>query len=173
MKRIVTTLWVLAFLISGVLVASIPHSSSSTDSFKMANAGTMVAAPVVNPNSFVLPHDLLLDLAKKQGSNGKEVTALAIDSATMDSLKQRIAYLEQKEQVTKVKRRKVPVPKPIVLRDTIREAHYYLATQVGNKEGPTGECIAIYEVHKIDSLCPEITNSYMERVIKHDGSAGD
>lgn len=116
--------------------------------YKTMAAGTMPVQlfPSVDTNTIQLPQDLLLDLAKK----GVRDTVFITNTDTI------------KEQVTKVKWRKAPAPKPIVVRDTIRETHYYLATQVGNKEGPTGECIPIYEVHKVDEICPGITNSSVD-----------
>lgn len=103
-----------------------------------------------------IPEDLVRDLAKR-----KNVLDTVYITKT-DTIK---------EQVTKVKWQKAPAPKPIVVRDTIREAHYYLATQVGNKEGPTGECISVYEVHEVDKICPENTNSSIQLMNESDNNA--
>ena len=56
--------------------------------------------------------------------------------------------------------------------DTIQVPVYYLATQVGNKEGPTGECIPIYEVRKVDEICPETTNSSVNLSNESDNDVG-
>ena len=112
-----------------------------------------------------IPEYLLRDLAKKKG--------------VLDTV-----YITKtdtiKEQVTKVKVKKVPVPSNVVevnvsptRIDTIQVPVYYLATQVGNKEGPTGECISVYEVHKVDEICPETTNSSVELVIEPDNDVGE
>lgn len=94
-----------------------------------------------------LPLDVLKDLAKQKG---------VLDTVYITKTDTVI------EQVTKVKWRKAPAPKPVVVRDTIRETHYYLAKQVGNKEGPTGNCITVYEVNEVDEICPENPNSSVE-----------
>jgi hypothetical protein len=78
-----------------------------------------------------------------------------------------------KEQVTKVKWKRAPAPDPIVIRDTIRETYYYLATQTGMKEGPGGECIPIYEVHKVDEICPETNNSSVKLSNELDNDVGE
>lgn len=77
----------------------------------------------------------------------------------------------------KVKRRVAPVPDVIANKaptDTVFVSVpvYYLATQVGNKEGPKDKCISVYELQKVDEICPEITNSSTKHVNEHVG-AGD
>ena len=47
------------------------------------------------------------------------------------------------------------------------------ATQVGTKEGPTEECVSVYEVHKVDEICPENTNSSVEPVNELDNKTGE
>ena len=142
--------------------------SSPGIGYKTMNAATLpntvITFPSADVSNVVLPQDLSLDLAKKKGLNAStDKTTVGVDSVTIDSLKKRIAYLEQKRQVTKVKWRKAPVPKPIV-KDTIRVPIYYLATQVGNKEGPTGKYISVYEVHKVDKICTETTISSTDSI---------
>ena len=103
----------------------------------------------------VLPQDLLLDLAKKQSVQD---TVFITKTDTI------------KEQVTKVKWKKVAVPSPVIdvtvtsqcRIDTVEKPVYYLATQSGNKEGPDGSCISVYEVHRVDEICPEIANSSID-----------
>lgn len=167
MKKTLTILCSFAFALSGVMKAITDSDPSPGQSYKAISAATLprpvLSIPSADTGTIALPQDLLLDLAKKQGLNvfaGK--TTAGVDSALVDSLQQRIIALEQIRQVTKVKWRRVPAPVPIVERDTIQVPVYYLATQVGNKEGPTGECISIYEVHKVDEICPEMTISSVE-----------
>lgn len=113
---------------------------SFSTNYKTMNAATLPTVPVVDINSLQIPTDLALDRQKKRNVDTVYIT-------NTDTANTRV--------VTKVKWRQAPVPDPIVVRDTIREAHYYLATQVGNKEGPTGECVPIYEVHKVGEVCSE------------------
>ena len=167
MKKALTILCSFAFALSGVMMAITASDPSPGQSYKAISAATLpqhvLSIPSANTGTIALPQDLLLDLAKKQSLNGSaEKTTADVNSAIVDSLKQHIVDLEQKRQVTKVKWRRAPAPAPIVERDTIRVPVYYLATQVGNKEGPTGECISVYEVHKVDEICPEMTNSSVE-----------
>lgn len=156
MNKVTTIFCAVAFMISGIMLATAIDSSSDTG-YK-----TMAAAVPVSYYKAALPQDLSLDLAKMKSPDTSDVTTDSANSELVDSLKQRISYLEENGQVTKVKWRRAPAPKPVVMRDTIRETHYYLATQVGNKEGPNGECIPIYEVHKVGEVCPEISNSSTE-----------
>lgn len=113
--------------------------------YKTITAST-VPVFTMDTDNIRIPQDIMFDLCKKKAQDTVFITKT-------DTIK---------EQVTKVKWRRTPAPKPVVVRDTIREAHYYIATQVGNKEGPTGECIPIYEVRKVDEICPEITNSSVD-----------
>ena len=122
-----------------------------------ATASDLFAIPVSNDGTVMLPQDLSLDLAKK-GLSASEQTTEDANVATIDSLNRRISELERTRQVTKVKWKKAPAPPPVAP-DTIRVPVYYLATQVGNKESPTGECISIYEVHKVDEICTGTTIS--------------
>ena len=114
----------------------------------MYAATTEYVYPTVDLSKLQIPKDLSLDLAKKNALDTVYLTKT--DTVYKDTL-----Y----KQVTTVKWRRAPAPEPIVKRDTIWETRYYLATQVGNKEGPTDECIPVYEVHKVNELCPENTNS--------------
>ena len=142
---------------------------SSSSGYKTASAATMpyYSFPRIDTGTIDIPQDLLLDLANKKGLNVTAKTNAGVDSAIIDSLQQRITYLEQKGQVTKVKWRKGAAPKPIIMRDTIKVPVYYLATQVGNKEGPTGESISIYEVHKVDEICSKTTISSVEDTVEY------
>lgn len=164
MNKIVTIITALAFAFSGAMLALTGTDPSPGTGYKTVAATTVQMPPLKFPsisldtNTVDVPEDLVRDLAKKKG--------------VLDTV-----YITKtdtiKEQVTKVKWRKAPAPKPIVVRDTIREAHYYLATQVGNKEGPTDQCISIYEVHKVDEICPEITNSSVQPVNELDINVGE
>lgn len=160
MNKITSILCSIAFMISGIMLAKRSADPSPGIGYKEMSAATPINYQIPSGNKLeypTLPQDLLLDLAKKQGLNETAQTTVGVDSATVDSLKQRIVYLEQKRQVTKVKWRQAPAPDPIVHTDTIQVPVYYLATQVGTREGPTGECISVYEVHQVDEICPENT----------------
>lgn len=178
MKKALTILCSFAFALSGVMMAITASDPSPGPSYKAISAATLprpvMSFPSADTGTIALPQDLLLDLAKKQGLNvTAEKTTAGVDSAIVDSLKQRIVDLEQKGQVTKVKWRRAPAPAPIVKRDTIQVPVYYLATQVGNKEGPTGECISVYEVHKVDEICPGTTISSVEGTSEYHVKGGD
>ena len=167
MRKVTSILCSIAFAISGIMMAVTASDPSPGSGYKTLSAATLpyLRLPSADTGTIaypIIPQDLLLDLAKKKGLNTTEQTSVGVDSATVDSLKQRIVDLEQRRQVTKVKWRRAPALKPIVKSDTIRVPVYYLATQVGNKEGPTGECISVYEVHKVDKICPENLNSSVE-----------
>lgn len=128
----------------------------------------MPTFPVIQAEADTLniSEDLLRDLAKRKGVLD---TVFVTKTDTI------------KEQVTKVKWKKVPVPSPVIevnvessRTDTIQVPVYYLATQVGNKEGPTGECMSVYEVHKVDEICPpETANSSTEPVTQLDDDVGE
>lgn len=152
-------------MITGIMMAITASDPSPGNGYKTVSAAQPMSLNFnVQGHSALLPHTPSLDVVENQGLNTTEKTAVDVNSANkIDSLTQRIIELEKKGQVTKVKWCRAPVPDPVVVRDTIREAHYYLATQVGNKEGPTGECIAIYEVHEVGKICSENTNSSSER----------
>ena len=154
MTKIASIICSLAFLMSGIMMALTASDPSPGTGYKTITASTLPKVhPVVFPTTAMdtciidIPEDLVRDLAKRKG--------------VLDTV-----YITKtdtiKEQVTKVKWRKAPAPKPVVIRDTIREAHYYLATQSGMKEGPDGQCISIYEVHKVDEICPNNNNSSVE-----------
>jgi hypothetical protein len=155
-------------MISGIMMAITASDSSSSDSYKTITAATLPELPVLpsiqKAAELDLSEDLVRDLAKQKGVLD---TVYVTKTDTI------------KEQVTKVKVKKVPVPSNVIevnvtaRRDTIQVPVYYLATQVGNKEGPTGECISVYEVHKVDEICPEISNSSVESVIEQDNDVGE
>jgi hypothetical protein len=156
-------------MVSGIMMAITASDPSPGTGYKtMAAATPQYYMPSSGGTNVVempnLPQDLLLDLAKKKGLSIAEQTTANADSILIDSLKKQISSLEKKRQVTKVKWRKVPAPKPIIKTDTIQVPIYYLATQVGKKESPTGKCISVYEVHKVDEICSETTNSSVDGI---------
>lgn len=141
-----------------VLGSSVIYSASSK--FKTDNRYKTMAAATIDLSQMQIPRDLLLDASRN--TNVKELTPtveVQFDSIKVDSLNKRVKELELKSSVVKTKWLKAPAPKPIVkiTHDTIfKEVPvYYLATQVGNKEGPTEKCVSVYEVHKVDEICPE------------------
>jgi hypothetical protein len=152
-------------MVSGIMMAITASDPSPGTGYKTMMAATLPqvytpAFPTMQCDTGMLdiPEDLVRDLAKR---NGLLDTVYITKTDTV------------KEEVTKVKWRQAPAPDPVVLRDTIRETHYYLATQVGMKEGPTDQCIPIYEVHKVDEICPEIINSSVELVNESDNDVGE
>lgn len=129
----------LAFAIFGVGIATISLEQYNSG-YKSANAASLeYQYPTIDFGKMHLPKDLSLDLAKKNASDTVYITKT--DTVT--------------KQVTKVKWRKVSVPTPVVQRDTVQVPVYYLATQVRDKDGPTDECIQVYEVRKTDEICPD------------------
>lgn len=171
MKKVMTILCSFAFALAGVMMAITASDQSPGVNNKAIHASTTpqyaYSFPTVNHpavGSIDLSEDLIRDLAKNKGVLDT-VYITKTDTIT--------------EQVTKVKVKKVPVPSNVIevnvpaRRDTIQVPVYYLATQVGNKEGPTGECISVYEVHKVDEICPENIISSVEHVNERDGTAGD
>lgn len=166
MNKQMSILCSIAFMVSGIMMAVTASDPSPGTGYKSISAATVLQLhPSMDAGTIefpTLPQDLLLDLAKKQGLDATKETVVVVDTAVVDSLKQRIVDLEQTRQVTKVKWRRAPAPSPIIERDTIQVPVYYLATQVGNKEGPTGECISVYEVHKVDEICSGTTISSAE-----------
>ena len=165
MRKITSIICSLAFLMSGVMMALTASDPSPGTGYKTTVASTIPQfsiAPikVASMDTCIvdIPEDIVRDLAKRKG--------------VLDTV-----YITKtdtiKEQVTKVKWQKAPAPKPVIVRDTIREAHYYLATQVGNKEGPTGECISVYEVHEVDKICPDNTNSSVESMNESNYNVGE
>lgn len=151
MRKITTILCSVAFLLSGVMMAITESNRSPGSGYKTVAAATVpqFSSPImrIDTGTIDLPEDLVRDLAKRKGVLD---TVFVTKTDTI------------KEQVTKVRWRKVPAPKPIVERDTVHVPVYYLATQVGNKEGPKGECVSVYEVHKVDEICPGTTNSSVD-----------
>lgn len=160
-----------AFLLCGWFMANIDADRGSANGYNTIHAASPPHFEKMNTAS--LPQDLLLDLAKQKSLSIAEKTTANTDSSLIDSLKNRIMILEQKGQVTKVKWRKVLVPKPVIQKDTVNVPVYYIATQVGNKEGPTGECISVYEVHKVDEICPETINSSTKGINEYHIKGGD
>ena len=167
MKTLATIICGLGMFILGLAIIRSGDMSPDTGYKSMAAA----TIPYVDLRNADIPRDLLLDAEKNVQKT--PVVEVDFDSVKVDSLSRRTRELE--ELVTKTKRPKVPAPKVIVktkvvnnhTRDTIQVPVYYLATQVGNKEGPTDKCISIYEVHKVDEVCPENTNSSEKRTIEY------
>ena len=157
-------------MVSGIMMAISASDPSPGTGYKTMAAATVPVfetpkfeVPTLNSAVYKdgivdLPEDLLRYLAEKKGVLD---TVYVTKTDTI------------KEQVTKVKWKKVPVPNPMVERDTIREAHYYIATQVGTKEEPTGECVSIYEFREVDTICPETLNSSVKRTPQCDNDVGD
>lgn len=123
-----------------------------------STAPNVYAFPRNNISPVDLSEDLVRDLAKKYGVQD---TVYVTKTDTII------------ERVQTVKRRKVAVPTPVVMRDTIREAHYYLIKQVGTKENPTGDCIPVYEVHKVNEVCPDENNSSVIHTPQYDIEVGE
>lgn len=147
-------------MISGIMMAITATDLSPGINNKAIHAATlskfevpMFPVTMDNGNVVDLSEDLVRDLAKRKG--------------VLDTV-----YITKtdtiKERVTKVKVKKVPVPSNVmeinvqahrVRTDTIQVPVYYIATQVGTKEGPTGDCISVYEMRKVDKICPDSINS--------------
>ena len=180
MKKLTTILCSIAFMIAGISMAvTVKDPSYAKDSYKTMAAATL---PNLDNTRMHLPLDLLLDEAKRQNVLGNVSTVNTDPNLEkIDSLQNRIKHLEEQENNDSMGM--VPAPKPIVktkvvtrhvhTTDTIRVPIYYLATQVGTKEGPTEECVSVYEVHKVDEICPENTNSSVEPVNELDNKTGE
>ena len=155
MKAFTTVISCLLFAIFGSIIADM-SKEQRVNSYNTLNAATLPSwsASAEMP---ALPQ-LLSQKFEDKAVSEPELTSDFTESVLIDSLYKRTIALENEKQVTKVKWRKVPVPGPIV-RDTVLVPTYYLATRVGNKESPTGECVSVYEVHKVDEICSGITNS--------------
>lgn len=155
MKTFTTLICSIAlFVLGSSVIYSAMHKSEHESGYQ-----TMAAA-TLDLSKMQIPRDLLLDASRN--TNVQELTPVVevqFDSMRVDSLNRRVKELESKSSVIKTKWLKAPAPKPIVktIHDTIfKEVPvYYLATQVGNKEGPTEKCVSVYEVHKVDEICPE------------------
>jgi len=163
MRKVTTILCSIAFMISGIMMAISASDPSPGTSYKTMAAATMSPEyvpifPVAQRDTSTLdiPDDLVRDIAKQRGI-------------------QDTVYITKTDTVpvTKVKWCRGPAPDPVVIRDTIRETHYYLATQIGTKEGPMDECIPIYEVHKVDEICPETINSSVQPATELDNDVGE
>lgn len=183
MKRFTTILCSIAFAVFGIGLAMYGIRTPNLDHTQTVAAGTIGLekyAPLTTIQYSQLPQDLRLDLAKN-APTAEAITTEAVDTAMVDSLTKRIAQLEQQKQVTTVKWKRGPAPPPVVktkvierhTTDTIQVPVYYLATQVDKKEGSTGQCVPIYEVRKVDELCPQIINSSDSYVNEHSSNAGD
>ena len=156
-------------MISGIMMALHASDPSPQTGYKTIAASTM---PKVYTSVYEVKDTGQLDLSEDF------VRSLAKQKGVLDTV-----FITKtdtiKEQVTKVKVKKVPVPSNVMeinvqaRTDTIQVPVYYLATQVGSKEGPTGECISVYEVHKVDEICPEITNSSVELSNESDDNIGE
>lgn len=174
MRKVTTILCSTMFLVCGILMAITSGKSPGTG-YKSMSAATLYI-PSQDTNTIelpTLPYSSSMSVEEKSLNDGADMTTARVASETIDSLQQRVEELERTRQVTKVKWCRAPAPEPIVVRDTIREAHYYLATQTGTKEGPGGECIPVYEVHKVDEICPEINNSSVKLSNELDNGVGE
>lgn len=164
MKKFTSLLCCLLFAIAGIGIASTASDPSPGTGYKTAAAATM--------QPLVLPTGLQYNVTDNGQFDLSEefVRTLAKEKGVLDT-----CYVYNTDTIEKVitKWRKVPAPPPEIVRDTIREAYYYIATQVGNKEGPTGECIPIYEVHQVDEICTDNPNSSIERAIEYERDVGD
>lgn len=137
MKKFTTVLCSLVFMLSGVLMAF--QTDNELNIGHGLNAG---AEPVFIPifDKSTMPLDLQFSLDKQIG---KHDTVYINKTDTVE--------------IIKTKWRRVPAPEPIVQIKT--DTLYYIATQVGNKEGPADYGDIIYEVHKVDSIYPVNPNS--------------
>lgn len=149
MKKVTTILCAFAFMISGIMLAIPALDRSRNTGYSTVAAATLSSYNIPNNvNSIVaLPQDLSSGLAEKSVLDTVYITKT-------DTIK---------EQVTKVKWRKVRVPTSVVNRDTVHVPVYYIATRV-DKEGSTGECTPVYELKQVDRLCPEIINSSVQSI---------
>lgn len=163
MRKALSILCCISFAIAGGFMA-ITANDLSPGKHQAINAATrnvyLPSVPIDTFGVLNLSEDLVRDFAKKKG------VADTVYITKTDTITQ---------QVTKVKWRKVPATTPVMeinvnaRIDTVRVPVYYLATQVGNKEGPNNECVPIYEVRKVDELCP---NSSVEPSIELDSITG-
>lgn len=183
MKRFTSILCSIAFAIFGVGLAITTLDSNTT----LSKAQTISAGTIQQLPEFGVPHgtavldyssmplDFQLSQAKK-ASVDADITTAETESAKVDSLTRVITQLKQAKQVTKVKWRTGPAPPPKIvekiIKDTVKVPVYYLATQVEKKEDSSDECIPVYEIRKVDEICPN-TNSSNGHVIEHAGSVGD
>ncbi len=160
----------------GVGLALTGNSIPDLSKTQQVSAGTILKLEM--PNNIQDP--ILQGTISRGFSLNSEEKALEDDSITIsssnsllvDSLKQRINYLEKKKQVTMVKYPKNTSP-PMAKTDTIYVPVYYMATKTGMKEGPDGSCISVYEVHEVDKVCPEINNSSAELSNESDNNMGE
>lgn len=158
MKAFPTVISCLLFAVFGSIIADM-SKEQRVNNYNTLNAATLPSwsASATKGENTVLPQFLSWNFEDKAVSKSEQTSDFT-ENLLIDSLYKRTVALENERQVIKVKWRKVPVPGPVV-RDTVQVPTYYLATQVGNKEGPTGECISVYEVHKVDEICSGTTNS--------------
>lgn len=174
MRKITSIVCCICFALFGKYLANVASDQSPGTGYNTIAAATPTETQAFMPKVFTydrpitafdvesgqydLPDDLVRDIARSKGLSD---TVYITKTDTI------------REQVTKIRWRDGPAPPPVVVRDTIREAHYYIATQVGMKEGPTDECIPVYEVHKVDEICPETNNSSVEPVNELDNDVGE
>lgn len=112
MKKVVSILLFVCFVVVGKLLADATMVQRYHNGYKTMAAATVQNYQMVAPGTFTMPtpQDLSLGLENKDGSISTETTAVVDNSELVDSLKERIAYLEKKEQVTKVVRIRDPMP---------------------------------------------------------------
>lgn len=180
MKKFTTILCSIAFAVFGIGLAIFGVDSKTISHAQLANAGTVTRYEI--PKSNIIPvfnsQDLPLDIRLGQVDDASTDVKLtkSVDSSKIDSLQKRIKVLERRKQVTKVKWRTAPAPPPVVkekvlkVTDTIRVPVYYMATQIGNKEGPTDtkQCLPVYEMKQVGEICTDNTNSSIRHVNERD-----
>ena len=162
-----------AFMISGIMMAiqtnneqPLPITGYKTLSAAMRPQVYMPAFnSVKGSGSLNLPETPAMGFVN---SNKSQDTVIITKTDTIERL------------VTKVIFRKVPVPSKIVKTnaqkvriDTIQVPVYYPVKQVGIKESPTDKCISVFELRKVDEICPETTNSYAKSANERYGMWGD
>lgn len=160
MRRVTTITCCIAFMISGIIMA-IQKEDPTSD-----NNGYKTIAAATSYQNTILPRMIPKGLETDFTFQSVRDTVYITKTDTI------------KEQVTKVKWKKVSVPSPIVktkvikTRDTIQVPVYYLTKQIGSKEEPTDKCVSVYEVHKVNEICPEDINSSAKCVNERNGSMG-
>lgn len=137
MKKITTILCSLAFMISGIMMAWQEVNPVVVTPTQDVAAATPIYIPTFNPTQ--LPLDVQMSLGIAQSKD----TVRIVEHDTV--------------QVTKIKWRKAPAPNPVV--EVRHDTLYYIATQVGNKEGPSYQGDAVYEVHKVSDINHVTPNS--------------
>lgn len=132
MKRFTTTLCSIAFMISGIMMA-LHTSDNNQPQFGMTAQAATLYPTISYP-----------DL------NMGRIESLPISGEAIERTD--TVYIHDSIPVPTNKIQKVPVPKYITKYVTKTDTICYLATQVGNKEGPSNNEYVFYEVHKVDDI---------------------